>query len=175
MSVCNRHNEKVELESKGCGIPEQIKQWAYARPIHRTYLAMLALRESCNWTVEDIAVSFGYARGQVSRILRALPAKVHDGALVASRHQVSEQIKSLDQVMTRLEEMRQALQHPVCCDEEDATVEMFRILFESGVESMHHTEIAQQAGVPEKLGHRLIQCNPTLFIPTADGHYKVNC
>lgn len=175
MSVCNEINVRVELESKGSGIPDQIRSWAHARPIHRTYLAMLALREMCNWTVEDIAVSFGYARGQVSRILRAVPSKVQDGALVASRQKVRQQMDSLDLIIGQLQEMKNALQHPVCSDSEHGTIEMFRVLYESESDSMHYSDIAQQAGVPETLALNLITRNKYLFKEEADGHFRINC
>jgi hypothetical protein len=36
------------------------------------YLAMLALRENCGWTFEQIGTAFGHPRGHVSRCLRAV-------------------------------------------------------------------------------------------------------
>ncbi|MGH7128402.1 MAG: hypothetical protein ACREIV_07520, partial [Planctomycetaceae bacterium] len=52
----------------------------YAREDERTwrYLAMLALRECCDWPIEFIARVFGHPPGHVSRALRQVQADLRE-------------------------------------------------------------------------------------------------
>ncbi|MGH7200108.1 MAG: hypothetical protein ACREJB_05850 [Planctomycetaceae bacterium] len=94
MSVKDEYHLKVLLPRSG---PDEF--WGairahYARDDERTwrYLAMLALRECCDWPIECIGRVFGHAPGHVTRSLRQVKADLRDRFCVepetrANRHE----------------------------------------------------------------------------------------
>jgi hypothetical protein len=68
---------KVVLPRFGTDVVWKLLVDRYKDDVHgMRNLAMLALRECAGWTVEDIGITFGHAKGHVSRVLEQMKADI---------------------------------------------------------------------------------------------------
>jgi len=77
MSVVDSRNVKIELHRTGkdpfwTAIEEEFRD----DPLKWKYLAMLALRENCGWTLDNISKAFQHPKGHVSRCLRKIKRSI---------------------------------------------------------------------------------------------------
>lgn len=74
MSVVNRVGGKIVLPRLGPdGFWQEVRDaYAGADPQKWKYLAMLALKVNCGWSLDMIGNAFGHERGHVSRSLSVL-------------------------------------------------------------------------------------------------------
>lgn len=80
MSVTNRHGTKIHLQRHGRDAFWDLVNDRYAEddPRKWRYLAMLALRENAQWSLELIGKAFGHHRGHVMRCLNQVRTRLRD-------------------------------------------------------------------------------------------------
>lgn len=78
MSVVRLDGSKAELPRLGAdGFWSRLHEhYSSDDLIKWKYLAMLALRESCGWTLEQIGMSFGHPKGHVVRCLQSIKQEI---------------------------------------------------------------------------------------------------
>jgi len=80
MSVVNRENHKVLLPRSG---PDEfwqtvLESYAHTNSRRWKYLAMLALRETAGWSLDQIALVFPHKPGHISRCLRLIKEELRE-------------------------------------------------------------------------------------------------
>lgn len=113
MSAVNVSGEKVELPRDSTTSFWQEVERHYAADDHMRWklLALLALRENCGWTVEQLGRATGHPRGHVSRCLskvkKELQQRFQADAQMSKRFAVDEcDIKLSEQEQAAIENER---------------------------------------------------------------------
>lgn len=113
MSAVNVSGEKVELPRDSTTSFWQEVERHYAADDHMRWklLALLALRENCCWTFDQLGHATGHTRGHISRCLarvkNELKQRFHSAALVRKRFAIDESdIKLSEQERAAIENER---------------------------------------------------------------------
>jgi hypothetical protein len=78
MTVIDQSGQKVNLAYVGPNPMWQkiFTEYAGTSPLRWKYAAMLALRDDCGWTLQQIGEAFGHDRGHVCRCLEQIKAEL---------------------------------------------------------------------------------------------------
>lgn len=119
MSAMKVSGEKVELPRDSATSFWQEVERHYAADDHLRWklLAILALRESCGWTIEQLGRATGHPRGHISRCLskvkKELQQRFQADAQVSKRFAVDEgDIKLSEQEQAAIENERLEMESP---------------------------------------------------------------